>query len=101
MDDSLKNWFESVPLEIWMDFMSQHQCLTQGRPEDDKLRLKALTIFSKEYDRKFPAERSVFGGFCKLLLYDKRCIPYDSDEPTQHAAEFPGSKLNGGSVAAL
>lgn len=92
-DDALKAWFEPVPLEIWMDFMSQHQCITGGRPEDDKLRLKVLTIISNSYDRKYPGERQAFGGFCRRLLHDKLCIPYDSDEPTQHSADHPSSKL--------
>ena len=91
-DDSLKHWFTPVPLEIWMDFVSVHPCLTAGQPEDEKLRLKVLTIFSKEYDRRFANERAVYGGFCKRLLSDKRCIPFDSEEPTQFAADTPSSK---------
>jgi hypothetical protein len=91
-DDSLRGWFEPVPLEIWMDFMSQHPSITRGRPEDDRLRIKVLTIISKEFTRKYPGERGVFGGFCKRLLSDKRCIPFDSDEPAQYSADIPSSK---------
>jgi hypothetical protein len=90
-DEALKDWFSSVPVEIWMDFVSQHHCMVQAQAEDDKLRLKVLTIFSKEYDRRYGHERSVFGGFCKRLLADKRCISYDSDEPTKYAADIPSS----------
>lgn len=91
-DDSLNLWFSPVPLEIWLDFVSVHPCMTAGQPEDETLRLKVLTIFSKEYDRRFSNERSVYGGFCKRLLSDKRCIPFDSDEPSQFAADIPSSK---------
>ena len=92
-DSALRPWFEPVPLEIWMDFMSQHQCITEGRPEDDKLRLKVLSIFSKEYERKYGGERVAFGVFCKRLLHDKTCIPLDCDEPSQRAADLPGSEF--------
>ena len=81
-----------MPLEIWLDFISVHPCMTAGLPEDESLRLKALTIFSKEYDRRYANERSVYAGFCKQILSDKRCIPFDSDEPTQFAADIPSSE---------
>ncbi|CAB9498392.1 HATPase_c domain protein [Seminavis robusta] len=90
-DDALQDWFSPVPVEIWMDFMSAHPCLNKGQPEDDKLRLTVLTIFNKEYHRRYGNGRQVFGGFCKNLLSDKRCIPFDSNEPTQFAADFPGN----------
>lgn len=89
-DDAMMSWFEPVPLAIWADFMSQHKSITGGQPEDDKLRLQVLTIFSKEYHSR-KNEQNVFGGFCKRLLHDKRCIPFDSEEPTQFSADMPSN----------
>ena len=92
-DAAFKHWFSPVPLELWLEFISHDPCMTNAQPEDEKLRLKVLTIFSKEYDRRYSGERAVYGGFCKRLLSDKRCIPFDSEEPTQFAAEIPSSTL--------
>lgn len=90
-DNSMKNWFSPIPVEIWLEFISHHHCMTAGRPEDEKLRLKVLSIFSHEYERRVLGEKAVFGGFCRRLLGDKRCIPFDSSEPTQFAAEVPSN----------
>ena len=90
-DISLKQWFSMIPIEVWLEFISHHPCITAGRPEEEKLRLKVLSIFSKEYERRSLGERAVFGGFCKRLLGEKLCIPFDSTEPQQYAADFPGN----------
>jgi len=91
-DNAFQEWFKPVPLEIWLDFISFHSCITAGQAEDEMLRMKVLTIFSKEYDRRVGNERDVYGGFCRQLLSDKRCIPFDSNEPTQFAADIPSSE---------
>jgi hypothetical protein len=87
----MKRWFSAIPIEIWLEFISHHHCLSAGRPEDEKLRLKVLSIFSKEYESRILSEKAVFGGFCKRLLGDKKCVPFDSTEPTQFAADFPAN----------
>ena len=90
-DQSFRDWFDPVPLEIWLDFISVHPCITNGQAEDEILRMQVLTIFSKEYDKRSGSGRDVYGGFCQRLLSDKRCIPFDSDEPTQFAADIPSN----------
>lgn len=84
-------WFSPLPMEIWVEFISHHKALNDGQPEDELLRVKILTILSQEFMRRSntTGERGVFGGFCQALLAEKRCIPFDSDQPTQYAAEKP------------
>jgi hypothetical protein len=91
-DSSLSTWFSPIPIEIWLEFVSHHRCIMAGIPEDDVMRLKVLTVFHKSYERRPLTERAVFGDFCRRLLSDKRCIPFDSDEPTgQYSADLPSS----------
>jgi hypothetical protein len=89
-DSTLKNWFSPLPIEVWTEFISHHPCMVAGQPEDEKVRTLALTTLSKEHGRRSATERIRFANLCNALLRDKRCIPFDSQEPTIYAAERPG-----------
>jgi hypothetical protein len=89
LDSSLRHWFSPLPLVIWTEFISHHKCMTAGMPEDEIMRLEVLDVLNKEYSRQSPSDKVVFSGFCQGVLADKRCIPFDSEEPTQFAAEKP------------
>jgi hypothetical protein len=88
-DPSLRHWFSPLPLVIWTEFISHHKCMTAAMPEDEVMRLEVLDVLNKEYSRQSPSDKVVFSGFCQGALADKRCIPFDSEEPTQYAAERP------------
>lgn len=88
-DSALQRWFGPFPLVIWAEFISEHGCMTAAAPEDEVLRLEVLEVLNKEYSSLLSADKVVFGGFCQTVLSDKRCIPFDSDEPNQYAAERP------------
>jgi hypothetical protein len=64
--------------------------MNAAMPEDEVMRLEVIDILNKEYSRQLSqSDKVVFSGFCQGILADKRCIPFDSDEPTQFAAERP------------
>ena len=88
-DALLETWFSPLPIEIWAEFISCHSCMSDAKPEDELLRLKVLSVLSREYMRRSVAERSVTGDFFRSLLSNKRCIPFDSDQPTRFAADQP------------
>lgn len=48
-DNSLSAWFNPLPIEIWIDFVSQHPCMTSGQPEYDNIRLQVLSTIGNEY----------------------------------------------------
>jgi len=48
------------------------------------------SLFSVEKQRSF-SEKRLFGNFCQSVLKDKRCLPYDSTEPTSHSADLPSN----------
>ena len=58
-EHSLSAWFNPLPIEIWIDFVSQHPCMTSGQPEYDNLRLQVLSTIGNEY-------RSVSSNFSCL-----------------------------------
>eukprot|EP00934_Nitzschia_sp_Nitz4_P008537 Nitzschia sp. Nitz4//scaffold52_size167869//121498//127378//NITZ4_002288-RA/size167869-snap-gene-0.214-mRNA-1//1//CDS//3329554071//8527//frame0 len=86
-DVAFENWFSPLPLDIWMEFISYHSAITAGEPENEKLRLHILSTLSQEFARQQYSDR--FGSFCQSLLKDKRCIPFDSKEPTKYCTECP------------
>jgi hypothetical protein len=88
-DTSLREWFSPLPIEIWIEYISHHRCMTSGQPEDEKLRLQVLSTLSQEYARRPMPEQSIFGSFCQSVLKERRCIPFDSDEPTTYCADCP------------
>ena len=56
-DNSLNAWFSPLPIDIWIDFVSQHPCMTSGQPEYDNVRLQVLSTIGNEYrsvSRIFP-----------------------------------------------
>ena len=48
-DTALNGWFSPLPIEIWIDFVSQHPCMTSGQPEYDKKRLQVLSTLGNEH----------------------------------------------------
>lgn len=89
-DTALYGWFTTLPIHVWIEYISTTRCMTDGKPEDELLRIQILACLSQEYSKRMPSERLVFGGFCQSLLSNKRCIPFDSIEPTMYSADFPG-----------
>ena len=82
-------WFSSMPIEIFAEYISRQNCMNLGKPEDDIIRIQVLTILCREYMRRSNSDRAVFGGLCNSLLSKRRCLPFDSDVPTQYTADFP------------
>jgi hypothetical protein len=89
-DSTLSSWFMPLPVERWAEFISAQPCMTAGQPEDEKLRTLALSTLSKEYTSRSMTERVLFGSKLNGLLSNKRCLPFDSQEPTNYAAACPG-----------
>lgn len=83
------SWFSPFPIELFAECMGHHSCLNDAQPEDDLLRVKVLTVLCREYMRRQGSEREVFGGLCHSILSNRRCLPFDSDQPTLFAADFP------------
>lgn len=90
-DSSLRAWFEPLPIEIWIEFISHHPCMNSGQPEDEKLQLQVLSTLSQEYTKRPMHEQSIFGSFCQTVFKDRRCIPFDSNIPTAYSADCPSN----------
>ena len=88
-DGALVGWFLDMPMDVWANFISNHKCLTAGQPEDEKIRLEVLSTMCKEYQKRTHNDKIQFGNFIQRLLSDKRCLPFDSSEPSQFATERP------------
>ena len=90
-DSFYHNWFEALPLDVWGEFISHHRCLNAGQPEDEMLRLQALSILNHEFMRRSYSDQKEFGFFCQHILKDRKCIPFDSEEPTLFCADVPAN----------
>jgi hypothetical protein len=88
-DVSLRGWFGPLPIEIWADYICNTPCMTDGNRSQEKERVEILSILHQHWMQRYPNERSVFGKFCKGLLYNKRSIPIDTDQQSEFAAEKP------------
>lgn len=89
-DSTLSSWFMPLPMDRWAEFISVQPCMTAGQPEDEKLRTLVLSTLCKEYASRSMTERVLFGSKLNGLLSNKRCLPFDSQEPTNYAAACPG-----------
>jgi Protein of unknown function (DUF3684) len=89
-DTALYGWFTTLPIHVWIEYISSTKFMTEGKPEDELIRVQILACLSQEYSKRMPNERLVFGGFCHSLLSNKRCIPFDCNEPTIYSADYPG-----------
>ena len=80
-DASLKSWFSPIPVDIWATYISDHRCMTEGRPEDNGIRRLALRALGGEYSRREAsggsAAAAAFGGFLRNLLSERLCVPFD------------------------
>jgi hypothetical protein len=86
----LKNiWFSPFPVEIFAQYISQHSYLNAAQPKYDLLRVKLLTVLCREYMRWQGSERAAFTRLCHSPLTNRRCIPFDSEQPSPLAAEYP------------
>jgi len=89
-DSSLASWFTALPVERWAEYICSQPCMVAGQPEDEMLRTQVLSTLSKEYASRYVTERVLFGSKLNGLLSNKRCLPFDSQEPTNYAAACPG-----------
>ena len=77
-DPALATWFEPLPVEVWADFISQHRCLRKGLKDDADLRITCLSILNREFNKRNHTESAVFGDYCRSILRDVPCIPFDA-----------------------
>eukprot|EP00536_Pseudo-nitzschia_multiseries_P016499 jgi/Psemu1/221501/e_gw1.1133.16.1 len=90
-DHALNAWFSPMPVEIWIDFVSQHPCMTTGQPEYEQTRLRVLSTIGNEHRNRTLNDQREFGTFCNSVLKDKRCLPFDSTQPTKYSADLPSN----------
>jgi hypothetical protein len=76
-DPSLREWFSPLPFEVWVSFVAQLPLISQGRPEDEALRLDVLSVLSQYYSSRPLSEKVTFGSFLASLLGDKKCLQFD------------------------
>ena len=93
-DSIYHDWFVPLPIEIWLEYISHHDCMTQGNPEDDVLRLLVLSVLNQEYNRRRKTSNHVhFGDLCRTALQYCRCIPLDNttDPSITYTADIPSN----------
>jgi len=82
-NDVFRDWFTSLPFDIWSSFIAQHPCLAKGIPEG--INIKALATLGKHFD-------SLDGlvarkRFVELLPLDGIVIPFDDDDGKSASSE--------------
>ena len=90
-EPALKTWFSPLPIKVWVEFISDHRCMSEGQPEDETPRFQVLSTLNQEYSKRSLQQQEIFGSFCKKLLKDKPCLPFDSFEPTALCADIPSN----------
>lgn len=84
-----KGWFIELPIDVWAQFIAESPCMTNGKIEDEQIRIAALAVICKEWKGMSEPRKTHFGVQIRNLLQNKYCLPFDSSEPTQFAAERP------------
>lgn len=51
-EESMRVWFSPLPVEMWVDYISQHPCMVSGQPEYDQMRLNVLSTLAQEYNKR-------------------------------------------------
>jgi len=67
-------WFSPLPFVIWASFVSQDECLTEGRPEE--VNVKVMAALSKHFGSLEGRARQ---RFVELLPTDSPCVLFDAD----------------------
>lgn len=88
-DNSLRTWFSPLSVEQWLDFIATHSCLTEGRKDEDAIRLLALTTLSQEYARRTGEAKARLAGTLAQKLSNKRCIPFERDLSAGKSTDIP------------
>jgi hypothetical protein len=50
-----------------------------------------LFFSSIDSQKRTLTEKRLFGNFCQNLFQDKRCLPFDSAQPTSYSADLPSN----------
>lgn len=69
---AFRDWFTSLPFDIWVSFISYHSCLVKGTPEE--INILVLSALGKHFDSLDNTRR-----FVELLPLDKIVIPFDDN----------------------
>jgi len=67
-----RDWFTTLPFDIWTSFISYHPCLVKGTPEE--MNILVLSALGKHFDSLDNTRR-----FVELLPLDKIVIPFDDN----------------------
>lgn len=76
-NQAVAQWLAPLPFQIYADFVTQHPCVSEGRPEDAKARLLVLASLSKELNCKSGSERALYKNWLASSLGSKRCVPHE------------------------
>lgn len=89
-DKSLQTWFSPFSIELWLDYIATHSCLTEGRKDENAIRLRVLSTLSQEHARRTGEARSRLEGILAQKLSNKRCVPFESNVTTEKGTGIPG-----------
>lgn len=89
-DSSLQAWFSPLSIEQWADHIALHSCLTEGRRDEEGIRLRVLSTLSREYSRLIGDAKSRLEKVLTQKLSNKRCIPCEGTPNTEKVTDFPG-----------
>jgi hypothetical protein len=67
-----RDWFTTLPFDIWTSFISYHPCLVDGTPKE--MNILVLSALGKHFDSLDNTRR-----FVELLPLDKIVIPFDDN----------------------
>lgn len=88
-DRSLASWFSPLPLELWVHYIADHRCLTDGKAHDADVRLRVLKVLSCEYSKLSADRQTEFGRVVSQRLSCIRCIPVEGQSNSSCETDFP------------
>eukprot|EP00177_Eucheuma_denticulatum_P000219 GFKZ01000378.1.p1 GENE.GFKZ01000378.1~~GFKZ01000378.1.p1 ORF type:complete len:1825 (+),score=234.55 GFKZ01000378.1:194-5668(+) len=89
-DRVLQSWFAPLSVQVWARFICSHSSLTQGKAEEEGIRLQALATLSREHQRLNGASRALFMKSFANALSQQKCIPVQPTSNSNKTTDFPG-----------
>ena len=93
-------WFTELPMDVWVDFLSDHSCMSGARLEDEGVRLLVWKKLGQTWLQMSEEEKNKFGRRLNMLFAEKSCLPCEVVDPALGCTRKPaelylrGAKLN-------
>ncbi|CDF34901.1 unnamed protein product [Chondrus crispus] len=88
-DKYLVSWFSPLPFQYWAHYVATHPCLTDGRSEDNDIRMKVLVVMSREHSKLSGNLQKEYERVLHRALSRIRCVPVDGQPASSCQTDVP------------